>query len=176
MLHLELIWMESHQVRYLLILQVKFLVGDPSKIHGGHLRSPTFVNNWEPNKLGRGIAVIAFVSARRIEWCIIWHTWVTGWPCPDLIWGQILTLTFQGQTIHGSTRPDETNTMVSNRCSTFKIKDCIVQKPFWKIWNFDPWRPQFWPEPKMTEMISKWFFASFRTPFSVLFYNAQEPR
>ena len=29
---------------------------------------------------------------------------------------------------------------------------------------------------KMTEMISKWFFASFRTPFSVLFYDAQEPR
>ena len=29
---------------------------------------------------------------------------------------------------------------------------------------------------KMTEMISKLFFASFRTPFSVLFYDAQEPR
>ena len=28
----------------------------------------------------------------------------------------------------------------------------------------------------MTEMISKWFFSSFRTPFSVLFYDAQEPR
>ena len=28
----------------------------------------------------------------------------------------------------------------------------------------------------MTEMISKLFFASFRTPFSVLFYDAQEPR
>ena len=41
MLHLELIWMESHQVRYLLILQVKFLVGDPSEGHGGHSRSPT---------------------------------------------------------------------------------------------------------------------------------------
>ena len=41
MLHLELTWMESHQVRYLLILQVKFLVGDLSKGHGGHSRSPT---------------------------------------------------------------------------------------------------------------------------------------
>ena len=34
------------------------------------------------------------------------------------------------------------------RCSTFKINDCIVEKPFSKFWNFDPWWPQFWPEPK----------------------------
>ena len=47
---------------------------------------------------------------------------------------------------------------------------------FGKFWNFGPWWRQFWPEPKMTEMASKWFFASFRTPFSVLFYDAQEPR
>ena len=53
MLHLELIWMESHQVRYLLILQVKFLVGDPSKGHGGHSRSPTVFLpiTWEPNEI-----------------------------------------------------------------------------------------------------------------------------
>ena len=35
-----------------------------------------------------------------------------------------------------------------NRCSTFKIKDCILQNRFGKFWNFDPWWPQFWPEPK----------------------------
>ena len=35
-----------------------------------------------------------------------------------------------------------------NRCSTFMIKDFIIQKTFWKFWNFDPWWPQFWPEPK----------------------------
>ena len=53
MLHLELIWMESHQVRYLLILQVKFLVGDPSKGHGGHSRSPTVFLpiTWDPNEI-----------------------------------------------------------------------------------------------------------------------------
>ena len=47
---------------------------------------------------------------------------------------------------------------------------------FGKFWNFDPWRPQFWPEPKMTEMISKWFFASFRTLPFVFLYGDQEPR
>ena len=35
-----------------------------------------------------------------------------------------------------------------NRCSTFQIKDFIVQNRFGKLWNFDPWWPQFWPEPK----------------------------
>ena len=35
-----------------------------------------------------------------------------------------------------------------NCCSTFKIKDFIVQQPFWKILEFGPWWPQFWPEPK----------------------------
>ena len=58
-----------------------------------------------------------------------------------------------------------------------KLKILSSKNHFGKFWNFDPWWPQFWPEPKkMTDMISKWFFASFRTPFSVLFYDAQEPR
>ena len=34
------------------------------------------------------------------------------------------------------------------RCSTFKIKYFIVENRFGKFWNFDPWWPQFWPEPK----------------------------
>ena len=30
-----------------------------------------------------------------------------------------------------------------------KITDFIVENPFWIFfWNFDPWWPQFWPEPK----------------------------
>ena len=48
-----------------------------------------FANNLRSQWVARGIGVIAFVSARRIEWCIVWPTWVTEWPCPDLTWGQI---------------------------------------------------------------------------------------
>ena len=53
MLHLELIWMESHQVRHFLLLQVKFLVGDPSKGHRSHSRSPTvfFPITWDPKEI-----------------------------------------------------------------------------------------------------------------------------
>ena len=63
------------------------------------------------------------------------------------------------------------------RCSTFTIKDFIVENAFWKILKF-------WPlvtlilawEKKMTEMISKWFFASFLTLPFVFLYGDQEPR
>ena len=46
---------------------------------------------------------------------------------------------------------------------------------FGKFWNFSPWDVNFDLSQKMTEMISKWFFAIFRTlPFFL--YGDQEPR
>ena len=63
------------------------------------------------------------------------------------------------------------------RCSTFKINDFIVEKPFCKILEFWPLVTSIltWAK-KMTEMISKWFFASFRTLPFVFLYGDQEPR
>ena len=63
------------------------------------------------------------------------------------------------------------------RCSTFKIKDFIVKKTVWE--NFGILTPgglNFDPRQKMTEMISKWFSASFRTLPFVFLYGDQEPR
>ena len=63
--------------------------------------------------------------------------------------GQTLTLTFQSHFIYGSTRLNETNTMVSNSLLyLLKLKILLSKNRFGKFWNFDPWRPQFWPEPK----------------------------
>ena len=62
------------------------------------------------------------------------------------------------------------------RCSIFKIKDFIVEKPFWKILEFWPLETTIYLSQKMTEMISKWFFASFRTLPFVFLYGNQEPR
>ena len=63
------------------------------------------------------------------------------------------------------------------RCSIFKIKDFIVEKPFWKIFGIlTPGDPNFDLSQKMTEMISKWIFASFRTLPFVFLYGDQEPR
>ena len=63
------------------------------------------------------------------------------------------------------------------RCSTFKNKDFIVENPFWKILEFWPLETSIltWAK-KMTEMISKWFFASFRTLPFVFLYGNQGPR
>ena len=63
------------------------------------------------------------------------------------------------------------------RCSIFKIKDFIVEKPFWKILEFWPLETPIltWAK-KWPKMISKWFFASFRTLPFVFLYGDQEPR
>ena len=119
----------------------------------GHLRSPEVTNRHLPitfdqKEIETWIGVSTFVLDRRIDWYAIWPISVITWPWPDLTCGQTLTLTFQSHFIYGSTRFNETNTMVSNSLLYLKIKDLIVEKPFWKIFEFDPWRSQFWPEPK----------------------------
>ena len=133
--------MESHQVRYLLTLQVKFLVGDPCKGHEGHSRSPTVFLpiTWDPNEIETWdwCHCVCLRKAHRMMYNLT--TWVTKWPCPDLPWCQILTFTFQGQIIHVATRLDERQTRwYQNRCSTFKIKDFIVQKTVLENLEFWP--------------------------------------
>ena len=64
-----------------------------------------------------------------------------------------------------------------NRCSTFKIKDFIVEKPFWIFFGIlTPGDLNFDLNQKMTEMISKLFFGSFRTLPFVFLYGDHEPR
>ena len=45
---------------------------------------------------------------------------------------------------------------------SLKLKILLSKNRFGKFWNFDPWRPQFWPEPKNDrnyfEMIFYFFF------------------
>ena len=36
----------------------------------------------------------------------------------------------------------------------------------------DLWWPQYWPDWKLTDAVSEWFWTSFRTPFPVSCYNA----
>ena len=62
------------------------------------------------------------------------------------------------------------------RCSIFKIKDFIVENPFWKILEFDPWRPQFWPEPKNDRNDFEMIFRGLSNAAFVFLYGDQEPR
>ena len=66
-----------------------------------------------------------------------------------------MTLTFQGQTIHGSTRLDEANTMVSKSLLYLKKR---FYRPKTVLENFGIFTPgdlNFDLSQKMTDMISK---------------------
>ena len=179
MLHLELIWMESHQVRYLLILQVKFLVGDPSKGHGGHSRSPTVFLpiTWESNEIETWDCChcVCLHRAHRMMYNLTYLGHRVTLPWLDLRSNFDLNLSRSNYTWFDAPWREK-HDGIKIVALPLKLKLLSSRNRFGKFWNFDPWWPQFWPEPKITEMISKWLFASFRTPFSVLFYNAQEPR
>ena len=77
-----------------------------------------------------------------------------------------MTLTFEGQIIHGSTRLDKANTMVSK--SLLYLYNYRFYRPKTVLENFGILTPgdlNFDLSQKMTEMISKRFFASFRRCF-----------
>ena len=111
----RLISVESYRTEQLLTIEVENLHCLPLErsfeVTRGH--QPLFVNNFWSYGVRRGIGVSTLVSVRWIDWYAIWPISVTTWPWTDLTWGQILTFTFQCHFIYGSTRLNETNTMVS---------------------------------------------------------------
>ena len=164
----KLIWVESHRIEQLLTIQVEICIAYPSK---GHLRSPGVTNRHLP---------ITFDPKELETWD--WCQYVRLGQANRLILtlshkGQTLNLTFQHVILYMVRRAlTRLTRWYKNRCSTFKSKYLIVENPFWKFLNFDPWWPQFLNWAKKWQMISKWFFASFRTPSFVFLYDAQEPR
>ena len=162
------IWVESYRIGQVWTIRVKICIAYPSK---GHLRSPKVTNRHFPitfdQKRNRDVRMVLvrlswpgeskdmqydpFRSSRDLDLSVILYM-VRGALTRQTRWYQI-------------------------RCSTFKIKDFIVEKPFRKILKFWPLVTSIltW-EKKMTEMISKWFFASFRTLPFVFLYGDQEPR
>ena len=180
MLHLELIWMESHQVRYSLILQVTFLVGDPSKGHGGHSRSPTVFLpiTWEPNEIETWDCwhCVCLRKTHRMMYNLTYLGHRVTLPWLDLRSNFDLDFSMSNYTWFDAPWRDKHDS-IKNRCSTFKnqrfyrIKTVLNFFEFWPlVTSILTWAKK-WP---------KWFrndfFASFRTPFSALFYDAQEPR
>ena len=176
MLHLELIWMESHQVRYLLILQVKFLVGDPSKGHGGHSRSPTIFLpiTWEPNEIETSDCCHC-VCLRKAHWMMYNLTYLghrVTLPWLDLRSNFDLDLSRSNYTCFDAPWRDK-HDGIYIVALPLKVKIISSKTRFENFEILTPGDLNFDLSQKMTEMISKWFLASFRTPFSVLFYDAQ---
>ena len=151
MLHLELIWIESHQVMYLLILQVKFLVGDPSKGHGGHSRSPTvFLQiTWEPNKIETWNCChcVCLRNAHRMMYNLTYLGHRMTLPWLDLRSNFDLDLSRSNYTWFDAPWREK-HDGIKIVALPLNLKILSSKNRFGKFWNFDPWWPQFWPEPK----------------------------
>ena len=119
----------------------------------------------------RGVGVSTFVLARRIDRYALWPISVTTWPWPDLTWGQTWPWTWPFKVILYMVRRALTrqSRRYKNRCSTFQIKYFIVLDFTLSgfFFKFDPWWPQFWPEPKKWP---KWFRNDFSRAFERRFW------
>ena len=144
-------WVESYRIGQLWTIRVKNCITYPSK---GHLRSPEVTNRnlpitFDQKKIG-DVGLVSVRSSWPGESSDMQYdpyrssrdlglTWpevkLWPWPFKVILYMVRRALTRQTQ-------------WYQIRCSIFKIKDFIVEKPFGKFWNFDPWRPQFWPERK----------------------------
>ena len=150
MIHLELIWMESHQVRYLLILQVKFLVGDPSKGHGGHSKSPTvFPITWEPNEIEKWDCChcVCLRKAHRMIYNLTYLGHRVTLPWLDLRSNFELDLSRSNYTWFDAPWRDK-HDGINIVAIPLKLQILSSKNRFGKFWNFGPWWPQFWPEPE----------------------------
>ena len=151
MLHLELIWMESHQVRYLLIFQVKFLVGDPSKSYGGHSRPPTVFLpiTWEPNEIETWDCChcVCLRKAHRMMYNLTYLGHRVTLPWLDLRSNFDLDLWRSNYTWFDAPWRDK-HASIKIVALPLKLKILSSKNRFGKFWNFYPWWPQFWPKPK----------------------------
>ena len=173
--------MESHQVRYLFYWYSKwnFQSVTPSKVHRGHSRSPTVFLpiTWDPNEIETWYwcHCICLRKPHRMMYSLTYLSHRVTLPWLDLRSNFDLNLSRSHYTLFDVPWRDK-HDRVTMVVLSFKIKTLSSKNHFGQFWPFDFWWPQFWPELKMTRVVSEWFLPSFRTPFSVLFYDAQEPR
>ena len=179
MLHFELIWMESHHVRYLLIIKVKFFVGDPSKGHRGYSRSPTVFLpiTWDPNEIETWdwCHCVCVRKAHRMMYNLTYLGHRVTLPWLGLSSNVDLDLSRSNYTWFDAPwrhKYDRVTIVVLS----FKTKTLLSKNHFGQIWPLTSGDLNFDLSLKMTEVVSEWFLPSFRTPFSVLFYDAQELR
>ena len=167
------IWVESHRIGQLWTIWVKICIAYPSK---GHLRSPrghqpSFANNFWSKKY-RDVGLVSVRSSCQGESNDMQYdpfrpsrdlglTWpeVKLWPWPFKVILYMVRRALTRQTRY-----------YQICCSTFKIKDFIVKKPFWKILEFWPLEASIltwdkkWP---------KWFRNDFSRAFErcLLFFS-----
>ena len=156
------IWVESYRIGQLRTIRVKICIAYPSK---GHLRSHEVTNRHLP---------IPFDQKEIETWD--WCQYVRLGQANQLIcnmthFGHHVTLAWLAlrsnldlavilyMVRRASTRQTR---WYQNRCSIFKIKDFIVEKPFWKIFEFGPLEASIltWDKKWL-----KWFWNDFSRAF-----------
>ena len=135
------IWVESYRIGQLRTIRVKICIAYPSK---GHLRSPEVTNRHLPitflSKRDGDVGLVSVRSSWPGESTDMQYdpfrssrdlglTWpeVKLWPWPCKVILYLVRRAWTRQT-----------RWYQNRCSTFKIQDFIVEKPFCKIFEFGP--------------------------------------
>ena len=151
MLHLELIWIESHQVRYLLIFQVKFLVGDPSKRSSRSLEvTNSFLPiTWDPNEIEtwNWCHCVCLRNAHRMMYKLTYLGHRVTLPWLDLRSNFDLDLSRSNDTWFDAPWRDK-HDGIKTVALPLQLKILLSKNRLGKFLNFDPWWPQFWPEPK----------------------------
>ena len=146
----KLIWVESHRVGQLLTIQVKKLhclsLERSFEVTRGH--QPSFANNFWSKRV-RDVGLVSVRSSRPGESTDIQYDPFRSPRDLGLTWPEVKLRTWPFNVILYMVRRAlmRQTRWYKNRCSTFNMKDFIVEQPFW-IFYFDSWWPQFRPEPK----------------------------
>ena len=144
-------WVESYRIGQLWTIRVKNCITYPSK---GHLRSPEVTNRHLPItfdqkeietwdwcqyvRLGQANRVICNMTPFGHHVTLVWL---------DLRSNFDLDLSKSFYIWFDAPQRDKHNGITFVALS-LKLKILLSKTRFGKFWNFDPWRPQFWPEPK----------------------------
>ena len=157
-------WVEPYRIGQLWTLRVKNCITYPSK---GHLRSPEVTNRHLPITFDQKEIDVGLVSIRSswpgestdMQYDPFRSSRDLGLTRPEVKlwpWPLKVILYMVGRALTRQTR------WYQIRCSIFKIKDIIVEKPFWKIL-------EFWPleTPILTwaKKWPKWFRNDFSRAF-----------
>ena len=145
------IWMESYRIGHLRTIRVKICIAYPSK---GHLRSPEVTNRHLPITFDRK-------EIETWDWCHYVRLGQANWLiCNITHFGHHVTLAW----LHLRSNFDldlaisfyiwfdasqrDKHDGIKIVALPLQLKILSSKNRFGKFLNFDPWRPQFWPETK----------------------------
>ena len=180
-------WVESYRIGQLWTIRVKNCITYPSK---GHLRSPEVTNRHLPItfdlkeietwdwcqyvRLGQANVLICNMTHFGHHVTLAWLDLRSNF---DLDLSKSFYIWFDAPQL-------DKHDGIKIVALPLKLKILLSKNRFGKFWNFDPWRPQFWPEPKndrndfemiFRELSNAAFRFSLRRPGAEIMGGVQTP-